>query len=219
MKLIVATVVLCALTAMALHTALSWVPRNVQEIEGITLGDEAKVIDLKERLQQSLDKSYEVAITEHELNQYIASKLQLTHSPIIDDYIKIKGVYVDVKDDLLDITIEREFDYPQNTQSDGSKKISFLPFSQTVSMQIEVVTDKGEDGSATKRLHFPGATFGKAPAPGMFVYLVRPSFEKVAEFFADELDIAYHDMTSITVKDGVIHLDPRPLVRVQTPAP
>ncbi|MFT5883046.1 MAG: hypothetical protein ACI9FG_001556 [Crocinitomicaceae bacterium] len=213
LKTIIAIVVLVALTSMVAHTFMSWVPRNLQDVDGtgpVELG--AKIPDLTERLREAIQKNYVVKITEEDLNRYIASKLELTQSSIVDDYVKITGVYVDLKPNLIDVSIEREFDIPNNQQSDGSKKLGFMPFSQTVSMQIELQTTDSDDGGKERSLTFPGGNFGKAPAPGSLVRIVKPSFDVIAEVFEEEIKLSYKEMTSVVVSDGFITLDPRPVI-------
>lgn len=213
LKTIIAIVVLVALTSMVAHTFMSWVPRNLQDVDGTRpVKRGAKIPDLAERLREAIQKNYVVKITEEDLNRYIASKLELTQSSIVDDYVKITGVYVDLKPDLIDVSIEREFDIPNNQQSDGSKKLGFMPFSQTVSMQIELQTTDSDDGGKERSLTFPGGNFGKAPAPGLLVRIVKPSFDVIAEVFEEEIKLSYKEMTSVVVSDGFITLDPRPVI-------
>ena len=208
LKTIVTIVVLLALIGMAAHTVMSWIPRNLQDVDGTDPVDEGvKIPDLAERLSEAIEKSYEVTITEAELNRYIASRLELTQSSIVDDYVKITGVYIDLKPDLLDVSIEREFDIPNNQQADGSKKFGFLPFSQTVSMQLELRTVDDIEGLKSRTVSFPGGNFGKAPAPGLLVGIVKPSFDVIAEVFQEEIKLGYEEMTSIVISDGLITLN------------
>jgi hypothetical protein len=210
---IIALVMLVALTSMATHTVMSWIPRNLQDVDGAgPLAEAAKIPDLAERLKDAIEKSYEVTITEEELNRYVASRLVLTQSPIVDDYVKITGVYVDLKPDMIDVSVEREFDIPNNQQADGSKKIGFMPFSHTVSMQLELKTLDDQDGGKKRTVSFPGGHFGKAPAPGMLVRVVKSNFDVIAEVFSEEIKLAYEEMTSVIIRDGVITLDPRPVI-------
>ena len=206
-KTIIGLVSVLSLTAMAAHVVLSWMPRSVSAVES----NEADPVDLKLRLEKAVKEEYPIEITEAELNQYFAEKLLLTQSPIVDDYVKIEGVSVELNKDLIDITIERTFDYPNNLQEDGSKKLSFMPLAQTVTMQLKVRSEATADGAVKTVVEFPGGHFGQAPAPGMLVTLIKPSFDVIAEFFKEELDLAYHQMTYVSVDEGVIKLDPRPL--------
>ncbi len=219
LKTIIAIVVLVALTSMAAHTVMSWLPRNLQEVDGAGPIEEGALIpDLAERLKDAIEKSYVVTITEEELNRYVASNLELTQSSIVDDYVKITGVYIDLKPDLIDVSIEREFDIPNNQQDDGSKKLGFMPFSQTVSMQLELRTVDAADGGKKRTLGFPGGNFGKAPAPGLLVQLVKPSFDVIAEVFAEDIKLGYAEMTTVVIGDGIITLDPRPII-IEQPRP
>jgi|GEM_PF-1520850 hypothetical protein len=213
LKTIIAIVVLVALTSMAAHTVMSWIPRNLQDVDGTGPVEEgATVPDLAERLKEAIDKSYEIEITEEELNRYIASKLELTQSSIVDDYVKITGVYVDLKPNLIDVSIEREFNIPNNQQSDGSKKLGFMPFSQTVSMQLEIRTVDDVDGGKMRVVNFPGGNFGKSPAPGLLVRVVKPSFDIIAEVFEEEIKLGYEEMTSVVIGDGIITLNSMPVI-------
>lgn len=206
-KTIIGLVSVLSLFAMAAHVVLSWMPRSVPAVEG--KGTEP--VDLKARLEKSVKEEYPIEITEAELNQYLAEKLLLTQSPIVDDYVKIDGVSVQLSKDIIDVTIERTFDYPNNVKEDGSKKLSFMPLAQTVTMQLKVSSQSTTDGAVKTVVEFPGGHFGQAPAPGMLVTLVKPSFDVIADFFKEELDLAYHQMTYVSVDEGVIKLDPRPL--------
>ena len=213
LKTIIAIVVLVALTSMAAHTVMSWIPRILQDVDGTGPVEEgATVPDLAERLKEAIDKSYEIEITEEELNRYIASKLELTQSSIVDDYVKITGVYVDLKPNLIDVSIEREFNIPNNQQSDGSKKLGFMPFSQTVSMQLEIRTVDDVDGGKMRVVNFPGGNFGKSPAPGLLVRVVKPSFDIIAEVFEEEIKLGYEEMTSVVIGDGIITLNSMPVI-------
>jgi hypothetical protein len=215
LKTVIAVLVLISLTSMAAHVILSWIPRNISSAERLD-DTETKTVDLGQRLKKSVEEAYPIEITESELNRYIAEKLTLTQSPIVDDFVQINGVYVDLMPDVLDITIERTFDYPSNQQEDGSKKLDFLPMAQTVSMQLKVRSEETPDGAVKTVVEFPGGSFGKAPAPGMLVTLVKPSFDVIAQFFEEELALGYRQMTYVKVEDGVIKLDPRPLA-IQQP--
>lgn len=211
-KSVVTLFVVISLTTIALHTVFSWVPRTLTDFDGVTNdAEQGEVVDLKEKLKQALEKSYEVTITEAELNLYIAQRLKLTHSAIVDDYVTIKGVYVDLKPNLVDITIEREIDYAANQQADGSKKFSFLPLSQTLSMQLAVTSSASENGDVNTQVSFPGASFGQAPSPGGLATVVKPNFDVVYDFFAEEIKLGYNNKSSITVEDGMMKIDFRAL--------
>lgn len=214
-KTVIGVFVLISLTSIGLHTVFSWVPVSLQDVEGVNPSEDAVVVDLKERLQQALDKSYEVTISEEELNLYIAERLKLTQSAIVDDYITIKGVYVDLQPGAMEVIIEREIDYDRNVKDDGSKQFSFLPLTQTISLSMEVSVSTAENGDVSTTVSFPGAKFGQSPAPGGLVAVVKPSFDVIAKFFEQEIKLGYNNQTSVKIEDGVMTIDPRPLTEIQ----
>ncbi|MGJ8672540.1 hypothetical protein [Rubritalea sp.] len=211
LKTILGLLVVLSLASMAGHIIFSWMPRNLQSVATSPSDEIVEPVDLKKRLKKAVEENYPVEISESELNRYIADKLTLTQSPIVDDFVKINGVYVDLLPGVMDITIERTFDYPGNVQDDGSQKLGFLPLPQTVSMQLKVSSEDTPDGSVKTMVEFPGGSFGRAPAPGMLIALAKPSFDTIADFFTEELDLGYRQMTYVTIEDGVIKLDPRPI--------
>ena len=214
-KTVVGMFVLISLTTIGLHTVFSWVPVSLQDVDGLSASDDVVVVDLKERLQQALDKSYEVTITEEELNLYIGKELKLTQSAIVDDYITIKGVYVDLQPNAMEVTIEREIDYAHNVKEGGAKQFSFLPLTQTITLQMEIAVKVSENGDEYTTVSFPGAKFGQAPAPGGLAAVVKPSFDMVAKFFEQEIKLGYNNRTSVKIEEGMMKIDPRPLTGAQ----
>lgn len=217
-KLIVGILVLSVLVGMGLHVVFSWVPRPMDDIDGYVSGglNPEKVVDLKEKLEASIEGDYEVTVTEEEINRYLAAKLKLEQSKMVSRFVNIKGVYVDLKPDVMELIIERDFDYDENVKDDGSKLIGFLPFQQTVSMELEILTIEDEKGGTARAVNFPGANFGTAPAPGLFVKVVKPSFDAIHEHFSEEVDLAYAKMARIKINDGHLILDPRRNVKTVT---
>lgn len=216
-RFLVALLVIVANVAMGAFVYFSWQPRDLSDIDGREVDSVSKkpVVDLMEKMQAAKNGLYEINITEEELNQYIATKIKLVQSGVVDEYVDVKGVYVDLKPDVMEIIIEREINYvdPAAKEGEENSKVPFLPMDNTVSMKLKIYTTPAEEGGTKRIVEFPGGSFGKAPAPGQFVLAVKDSFEQIAEHFSKEIDIAYNEMTRIEIKDGVITLDPRREVR------
>lgn len=202
-KATVSLFVLLSLSALAVHTILSWVPCDLGDVDE----GSGEVVDLKERLSKALNERYKVEISEAELNQYLNHKLTLKQSSIVDDYVKIQGVYVDLQTDKMEVSIKRVIDFEKNLKEDGSKQVPFLPATQTVSLQLQVTTRTNEQGEVFTAVEVPGGSFGRSPAPGGLVFVVKPSFDVLADFFKEELGLAYNNKTSVTLKDGVLVVD------------
>ncbi len=126
------------------------------------------------------------------------------------EFLTIESVQVELRDDLIDITIERKFDLPGNERDDGSKRLEFFPFTHTCSMQLKVSSsESSSEVEASTVVEFPGGHLGQSQLPGLLVAIVKPSFDALAEALSKEINLGFHEMTNVTVRDGLIELDPR----------
>lgn len=213
LKMLLTLVVLVVLSALGAFVYLGWQSADLADVsgrKGIAIG----YVDIERKVRNALDENAEVTVTEAELNQYIAKNLKMKQGGFMKDFATMKGVYVDLKPDMVEIFIEREI--AQYGDEGVIKTDVFKPFKHTVSMKLKVFTSDGENGSTTKNVEFPGGTIGKAPTPGLMVMAVKPSFDQLADHFKDELGLGYDKMTTITVGDGFIKLDPRVKTREVT---
>ncbi|SHJ29863.1 hypothetical protein SAMN02745181_1694 [Rubritalea squalenifaciens DSM 18772] len=214
-RFLVALLVIAANVAMGAFVYFAWQPRDLSDVDGRdSKVKTAEVVDILEKIQAAKNGLYEVTITEEDLNLYLASKLKLAQSGVIDEYVDVKGVYVDLKPDTMEIIIEREINYVDPSAEKGDDKeaastIPFLPMDNTVSMKLKIFTTVNEKGETVRVVEFPGGSFGKAPAPGQFVLAVKDSFDQIAKHFSKEVDLAYNQMVRLEIGDGFITLDPR----------
>lgn len=216
-RFIIYVLVLVMMVGMSCAVYLSWQPQDLSGFDGREeiAGDADKpVVDLREKMQAAKNGLYEITITEEELNRYLASRMKLEQTGVTDEYVRVKGVYVDLKPDLMEVVIERELDYvAKDADGNESRPVSFLPITHTVAMKLKVVTEESESGGLTRRIDFPPGRFGQVPAPGQFVQLVKPSFDKLLNFFDEEKNLGYEEMAKVEIGDGFIKMDPRPNVR------
>ena len=112
LKLLLVLMVLAVLTVLGGATYFAWGKADMSGIsgrEGLSKGQEAiGYVDIKKKIQNALNSNLEVVITEAEINQYIAKNLKLNQGGLIKGFSSIKGVYVDLTDDHMEIFIERE---------------------------------------------------------------------------------------------------------------
>ena len=217
-KTVTTLVVLGVLAAMGGFVYYGWQGADLAGIsgrDGISRGQSAiGYVDIERKVRNALNADVEVTLTEAELNQYIAKNVRLKQGGFMKDFATVKGVYVDLKPDLMEIFIEREI--AQYGEGGKIKTDVFQPFTHTVSMKLKIYTVVDEDGVTTRKVEFPGGTIGKAPTPGLMVTVVKDSFDQLAEHFKTERELGYEKMTTITVGDGFITLDPRVKTRVVT---
>ncbi len=79
-------------------------------------------------------------------------------------------------------------------------------------MQLELRTVDDVDGGKVRVVKFPGGNFGKSPAPGLLVRVVKPSFDVIAEVFQEEIKLGYEEMTSVVIGDGIMTLNSKPVI-------
>lgn len=217
-KMLVTLLILGILAAMGGFVYFGWQGADLSEVsgrEGISKGQSGiGYVDIERKVRNALNANVEVTITEAELNQYLAKNIKMKQAGWMKGFATVKGVYIDLRPDMMEIFIEREI--AQYGEGGKIKTDVFKPFVHTVSMQLKIFTVVDEKGMTTRKVEFPGGTIGKAPTPGMMVTVVKGSFDQLAEHFKAETELGYEKMTSITVGDGFIKLDPRVNTRLVT---
>lgn len=212
-KFLVVLLCMAMFGGMALHTYFSWIPRDLHGVAGrqaiLEKGSPAQAPALMERVRRAVEKKEVIKITEKEINDYIAAKMKMEQRGLFTQWTKVKGVYVDLKYQVIEVIIEREI---AHYDAEGKlREDSFPPYPHTVSMLMRVVTTKKAKGVKSRKLSFEMGRFGRSPAPGMYVKLVKGSFDKIGNFFEQELDLLWSKDSSfgIRVADGYLELDPR----------
>ncbi len=217
-KMVMTLLVLLVLGAMGGFIYYGWQGGDLSEVsgrDGIMKGQSGiGYVDIERKVRNALNADREVTLTEAELNQYIAKNLKMKQGGFMKGFATVKGVYVDLKRDMMEVFIEREI--AQYGEEGVIKTDVFKPFNHTVSMKLKIFTVVDGQGSTSRNIEFPGGMIGKAPTPGLMVTIVKDSFDQLAEHFESEIDLGYDKMTSITVGDGFITLDPRMKVRMVT---
>lgn len=145
---------------------------------------------LKERLNLAVRRNYPITFREEEINAWLSKRLEVKQGGLLAPFAKVRGVWVDFKQDEIEIIIEREL--PQRRVHVTSLFMKFNRSKQGFSIQPHA------------------SQIGQVRAPRGFVRLVLPAFEALAEELADELK-PYHDgeIHDIRVEEGKITLDPR----------
>jgi len=212
-KTVMTLLILGILAAMGGFVYFGWQGADLSDVsgrKGIAIG----YVDIERKVRNALNDNAEVTLTEAELNQYIAKNLKMKQGGFMKGFAKVKGVYVDLKPDVMEVFIKREI---AQYGEDGTIKTDvFKPFTHTVSMKLKIFTVVDEKGVTSRKVEFPGGRIGKAPTPGLMVTVVKASFDQLAEHFKAETELGYKKMTSITVGDGFIKLDPRVKTRLAT---
>lgn len=214
-KTLALVIVLIVLVGLGGITYFGWNKADMSGIsgrEGIVKGQESiGYVDIKQKLTNAVKSNSEVTITEAEMNQYIAKNLKMNQGGLFKDYSSVKGVYVDLTEDQIEIFIEREIaQYGDEGVIDDAV---LPPFNHTVSMKVKAFNGENDKGEPVKTVEFPSATIGKVPAPNQLAKIVLPSFKQINDHFEEELALGYEKMNGIKITEGIITLDPRPVVK------
>ncbi len=181
-------------------------PQDLSDIGGY--GPSAKTVvprDMKTVLRNSLDRGFPVTLTEMEINQWIGRTLTAKQGGLLGGQVSLERVWVRLEDGRAEIIMER--------------KIMGIPF--TVSMYVKIEQLLGPKGAHTEvQLHggqfnenipmpLVGGRFGKLLVPQGFLLLIRPSYEKLAAVFKEEIHLAFEEMARIKIERKHLVLDPR----------
>lgn len=161
--------------------------------------------EMKAVLKNAISRAYPVTLSETEINQWLARTLVAKQGGFLEGKVTLKRVWVRLEAGRAEVVMEREF--------------LGNPF--TVSMFLQVARMEGRKGTRTEiEMHggpyhqdFPnppqGGRFGKLVVPQGFLLLVMPAYEKLAAAFPDEIDLAFREMSRITLEKDRLVLDPR----------
>ena len=137
LKTVITLLVLVILTAIGGFVYFGWQGADLSDVsgkKGIAIG----YVDVERKVRNALNANAEVTLTEAELNQYIAKNLKMKQGGFMKGFAKVKGVYVDLKPDMMEIFIEREI--AQYGEKGAVKTDVFKPFTHTVSMKLKIYT-------------------------------------------------------------------------------
>lgn len=203
------------LAVLCLHLYLSWQVRDLSDIDGrkeiLSAGaDVVAAVDVYEIISKAQKQQKTVRVSERNLNFYIAQKLSGEQGGLLGSVSTIRGVWVDLQPDSIEMIIERHVDLRDVVKTlKGDVQIDFegAPFDHTVSMLLKVVSGDAEEGHRITS-QIKSGRFGQSPAPGYYAKLVQQSFEQILAVFQPELEVGYKNMVELRVLDGEIEFNP-----------
>lgn len=161
--------------------------------------------DLKTTLQNSLDRGYEVTLTEEDINGYLSRTLSSRQGGLLGNYVTLDGAWVRLEQGRVEIVLERRiFGHPLTVSS-------YVQISQMVSPTGAASTEGVLHGGPYLQ-DIPlnrGGRFGQLVVPQGFLHLVLPSFANLAAVYKDEIDLALGRMARIRIEKDKLILDPR----------
>lgn len=196
--------------ALGYGVYLSFQGEDLSDIEGWSPEDrEANPSSVPIMIEMAAKNRQRIAISEKELNTWLANTLKVRQEGQLSDHVALKGVWVRLDKEeggRAEIIIEREVQ----------------GHSHTVSMFVRVERKKKEDDSYTTYIHKDGGRLwgllavggklGKARVPQGFLFFTQSSFKALAELFQQELQWMEEEITTkgggrILFEEGQMRID------------
>ncbi len=161
--------------------------------------------DIKTTLQSSLDRNFEVILSEEDINGYLSRTLASKQGGLLGKNVTLDGAWIRLEEGRVEIVLERRiFGHPLTISS-------YVQISQSVSPAGTASTEGVlHGGPYLKEIPLNrGGRFGQLVVPQGFLHLVLPSFGKLAEAYQSEIDLALGRMARIRIEKDKLILDPR----------
>lgn len=180
-------------------------PQDLTDVGGYNTIEKAAPRDMKTVLKNSLDRGFQVTLTEKELNQWIGSTLKASQGGMLGSQVSFERVWVRLDDGRAEIIMERRIMGMAFTVS------MFLKIEQMIGAKGGHTEVKMDGGTYHENIPYPpmGGRFGKLVVPQGFLMLVKPAYEKLAPLFKDEIHLAFEEMARVKIEKDRLVLDPR----------
>ena len=200
-------VLVILLGGLGIGTAVFFIaqPQDLTDIGGNSPAVRAvPVRDLKVVLQNSLDRGYQVTLTETEINQWIGRNLKTKQGGLLGSQVSLDRVWVRLDDGVAEIVTVRSFMGRPFTIS------MFLKIEQFQGARSVQTAAHLHGGPYHPQIPLPkrGGRFGRLVVPQGFLILVLPAFEKLSKAFHEEIDLGINRMARVRIEKNRLVLDP-----------
>lgn len=164
--------------------------------------------DMKAVLQNAIDRNYAVTLSEAEINQWIASTLEMRQGGLLAKDVKLEHFRVRLENDRAELILVRSFFGKPFTVS------MYFKVDKEQSGREIITTYNPTGGPFLKDYDFPqkGGRLGRLVVPQGFLHLLMPSFSKIAAIYAEETELAFTRMQRVRIEEDRLVLDPRELL-------
>lgn len=188
---------------LAVCVVFIYVPQDLSDVDGYggAPGSSTRR-DLKAVLRSSVERGYELTLTEEEINGFLARTLAARQGGVLGKSVTLDGAWVRLEAGQAEIVLERRI----------------LGHSFTISSYLQIAQTQEPEGVRTEALlhggpylagTYPnrGGRFGRLVVPQGFLRLVLPSFQKLASLYQEEVD-SLAPMARIRIEEGRIVFNP-----------
>lgn len=199
-------ILLLAVVGLGVGVFYAVQPQSLTDVGGYTASSPAtQVRDMRVVLQNSIQRGYNLSLSEAEINQWLAQTLVSKQGGVLAEQVRLNRVLVRFEEGYLELIMTRTF--------------LGKPFTSSMFLQVERMEEM--KGTVTEiRLHggpyhkdFPnptkGGRIGQLVVPQGVLLLTMPAFQKLAELFKEEIDLGFREMARIKIEKDRIIFDPR----------
>lgn len=194
----------CGITAAAV---LICQPQDLSDIGGYGPATaDRPVRDLKYVLQRAIERRQPLSLTEMEINQWLGRTLVAKQGGLLAGQVSLNRVWVRLEDGRAELITERSIMGKPFTLS------MYLNVEQTQSKESLKTEVHMHGGPYHPLLPKPprGGRFGRLVVPQGFLILVLPAYERLAEIYRTELQMAFRGADKIRIERNRLVLEPSP---------
>jgi hypothetical protein len=161
--------------------------------------------DMKAVLQNAIDRNYAVTLSEAEINQWLASTLEMRQGGVLAKDIKLEHFRVRLEQDRAELILMRTvFGKPFSVSM-------YFKVNKELSGREIITTFNPSGGRFLKDYQFPqkGGRLGQLVVPQGFLHLLMPSYSKIAALYEEEIELAFTRMQRVRFEEDRLVLDPR----------
>ncbi len=181
-------------------------PQDLSDLGGHSPADKASPPrDMTVVLRNAIDRDYAITLSEAEINQWLASTLELRQVGVLAKNVTLDHFRVRLEDDRAELILVRT--------------VFGKPFTVSMYFQVEkeqsgreiITTFNPSGGRFLKDYEFPrkGGRLGQLVVPQGFLHLLMPSFTKIAALYQEETELAFTRMQRVRIQEDRLVLDPR----------
>lgn len=182
------------------------VPQDLSDIDGYGVDSgTAKARDLEMVLTKSIANGHEVALSEGEINRWLAKELGFAQNGVFAGVVRDGRLWVRLGDGVAELVLERRV---------FGLRMTWSMFVQVHQKQLtdrihkEVLLHGGPYVSGVPAVR-RGGRFGRVVLPQGYLHFVLAEFGRLAAGFPDEIRLALEEMSSVRILEGKLVLNPR----------
>lgn len=178
--------------------ALSFLPQDLSDLEGRNEDGTSSPAtrNLERVLENAASQGIKVTLTEEEINQWLAHKVEGTQEGVLGGSVSYRGTWVRLLDGSAQIVFERE---------------AFNRL-HTIAMNVEIEQFVEGNNQMNTQIHRRGGRLGQMPVPQGYLVFVMSSYDSLMKALAPEvnsLKSVLQGKATVEFEEGKVTFNPR----------